>query len=269
MTMRLRSIALCFWMACGAMSVTPTLSQAQFAIDKTELFLRPDAPDQRNGVLMVRNEGSERAQAIIKVEDWDRADDGTNRFFPSGTKPGSCAQALKVFPLSISLAPGEAQSIRIDLDAGAASSIAKECWSVVLVESQQPRAQASGRTIMYTLRTGLKVYAAPAGLKVDGEVSDVNVVDRTSDHGPEQDVLVAFKNIGEKHVMAQGRVEVRRGDNTVAASVTLPPMYALAGAEMRVKALMPTLPKGKYVLLAILDYGGLELAAAQFEYEAK
>ena len=267
---------LLFMLACIA---TPAVVRAQFAIDKTELFLRPDAAASRSGVLMVRNEGTARAQAVIKIEDWDRADDGTNRFFPAGTTPGSCAKALRVFPLTISLLPGESQAIRIDLDATMASNITSECWSVVLVEASQPTTQADGRTLVYTLRTGLKVYAAPAGLKIDGDVTDVSLTSRSTETdtgtgtgtgtGSQYEATVTFKNTGEKHVLAQGRIELRREDNSLVASVPLPPIYALPGAEMRAKAMLPPMAKGKYVLLAILDYGGVELAAAQLEHEVR
>ena len=277
MTARFALVAtrqLLFALACIA---TPAVAGAQFAIDKTELFLRPDVAASRSGVLMVRNEGAARAQAVIKIEDWDRADDGTNRFFPAGTTPGSCAKALRVFPLTISLLPGESQAIRIDLDATMASNITSECWSVVLVEASQPTTQADGRTLVYTLRTGLKVYAAPAGLKIDGDVTDVSLTSRSTDTdsgagtgtGPQYEATVTFKNTGEKHVLAQGRIELRREDNSLVASVPLPPIYALPGSEMRAKAMLPPMAKGKYVLLAILDYGGAELAAAQLEHEVR
>jgi hypothetical protein len=35
---------------------------------------------------------------------------------------------------------------------------------------------------------------------------------------------------------------------------------------MRLRAGLPTLPPGRYLLLALLDYGGEELAAAQIEH---
>lgn len=249
--------------------VAPTAARAQFAIDKTEMFLRPDVANQRSGVLMVRNEGTVRAQAVIKLEDWDRSEDGTNRFFPANTKAGSCASAMKVFPLSVSLEPNEAQAIRIDLDATKSAEITKECWSIVLVEASTPQKQADGRTLLYTLRTGMKVYAAPAGLKTEGEVSDVVLAPRTNGGSTEYDATVTFKNSGEKHLTARGRLEVRREDNSLVTTVALPNVYALPGAEMKVKAALPTMIKGKYMVLAILDYGGAELAAAQLEHEAR
>jgi hypothetical protein len=38
---------------------------------------------------------------------------------------------------------------------------------------------------------------------------------------------------------------------------------------MRVRAALPALAPGRYVVLAVMDYGGAEIAAAQLEYEAR
>ncbi len=241
-------------------------AQAQFAIDRTEMFLRSDVAESRGGILLVRNEGTERAQAVIRIEDWDRAADGSNRFFPAGTQAGSCANALKVFPLTVSLAPGESQAVRVDLDSTLTAQQRSECWSIVLVEAQQPVRQTSGRTLLYTLRTGVKVYASPGGLRLDGEVSDVVVRARSTRAGAEQ-ATVTFRNSGERHLLGQGRIEIRRDDNSVLATVPLPAIYALPGAVMQVSAVLPLAPKGKYTLLAIVDFGGPELAAAQLDHE--
>jgi P pilus assembly chaperone PapD len=251
----------------AAMVLHAAPAHAQLAVDKLELFLRPGAADARSGVLIVRNEGAERSQALVKVEDWDRADDGSNRFYAAGTQPGSCAGALRVFPSTLSLAPGETQAIRVDLDSAIAGTMRAECWSVVVVQAQQAVKQASGRTLMYTLRTGMKVYVAPEGLAADAEVTDVRVSGVQNAKDARQEVSVTFRNSGALHVAAQGRVEIRREDNSLAAVVQLPAMHTLPGAERVAKVPMPACPAGRYTILAIVDYGGAELAAAQLEHE--
>lgn len=148
----------------GALAtLVPNHAGAQLAIDKLDLFLRPDASDSRSGVLTVRNDGQTAAQAVVRLEDWDRAPDGNNRFFPAGTVNGSCAPSLQVFPQALSLKPGETQTVRIDYTGPATR--AKECWSLVVVETPAPRTQPNGRQLLYNLRSGLKVYVAPKALR--------------------------------------------------------------------------------------------------------
>ncbi|MCC7054534.1 MAG: molecular chaperone [Gemmatimonadaceae bacterium] len=243
-------------------------ARAQIAVDRLELFLRPTAPDGRSGLLMVRNEGSERSQAVVKVEDWDRATDGTNRFFAAGTQPGSCASALRVFPSTLSLAPGESQAIRVDIDSASAGRIRAECWNVVIVQAQQPVKQAGGRTLLYTLRTGMKVYVTPDGLTAEGEVTDLQIeAAARGDTGAAPKARVTFRNTGALHVAAQGRLEIRREDNSLVAVAALPAMHALPGAEAVVTVRLPACPPGRYTVVAIVDYGGAELAAGELEHE--
>ena len=257
--------------AVAFLAALPGVARAQFGVDKTELFLNPSLSGERTGILTVRNEGTVRAQATISIEDWDRAESGTNRFYDAGTLPQSCAQALRVFPRTLSLAAGETQSIRIELDSTAAGTTAgRECWSLVLVESAVPEAGPGGRTLLYRLRTGVKVYAAPAGLTMDGQVADVAMHTAARDSANAKDTVeVAFQNTGTKHVVGRGRVEVRRPDNTTVVVVELPLAYALPGATMRVRAALPALAAGRYVVLAVVDYGGTEIAAAQLEHEVR
>jgi P pilus assembly chaperone PapD len=246
---------------------TAAPARAQLAIDKLDLVLRPDASDERTGVLVVRNESDAPTQAVVSLEDWDRAPDGNNRFYPAGTVAGSCAQSLSVFPLSLSLKPGEAQTIRIDYTGPAQR--AAECWSLVVVESAVPRPGPGGRQLMYHVRTGLKVYVSPEHAPVDGEVEGLSVA-RTTVEGRAKDVaIVAFANRGGKHYVARGRLEIRREDNSLVQSLELPPLFALPGATMHATATLPSLPRGRYLLLGIIDYGGSEVAAGMSPFEAK
>jgi P pilus assembly chaperone PapD len=249
----------------------PGVAAAQFGVDKTELFLNPSSSTERTGVLTVRNDGPTRAQATIIVEDWDRAESGTNRFYEPGTLPQSCAHALRVFPKALSLGPGEAQTVRVDLDPSADSTLnAHECWSLVAVESAVPQTAVNGRMLLYKLRTGVKVYSMPGQLTMDGQVTDIAMRTTKRDSAAVKDsVEVAFQNTGTKHLVARGRVEVRRPDNSTVAVVELPPAYALPGSTMRVRAALPALAVGRYVILAVLDYGGSEIAAAQLEHEVR
>ena len=240
-------------------------AQAQLAIDRGEMFLEPSGDaTKRAGVLLVRNTSSERLQGQVTLEDWDRSADGANRFHKYKTLPHSCGDALRAFPMTLNLAPGEAQPVRIEYTG---SDLASECTSLVVVE--EARASAAKSTgVTVTMRMGLKVYVTPATAAPGGDVSDF-VVTPAAAPGDSVRVSVAFRNEGARHLQAEGHVEVRGEDNTLHATVPLPKVYALAGATMRTRAALPVLSPGKYILLAIFDFGGADLAAAQLEYEVK
>jgi P pilus assembly chaperone PapD len=244
-----------------------TTAQAQVRIDRTELVLRPDSAAQRSGVMIVRNTGHSRADATILVEDWDRGADGAHRFYEAGTQPGSCASVLAVSPREFSLAPGESRAVQIGVD-GAVNSA---CWSLVLVETEERvRVESTGRFVLAAVRTGMKVYAEPSDSRALGEVSDVELETSEPAHsgavtaGPML-AAVTFRNTGERHLRGEGRVEIRRADDSVLATLPLPDLQTLPGAAMTARVALPVTLKGTYRLRAVVNYGGSNAAAAERE----
>jgi P pilus assembly chaperone PapD len=221
----------------------------------------------REAAIGVKNESAQPVQAIVKLEDWDRATDGANRWYPYGTHAGhgSCAPALSIFPQSLRLEPGAEQAIRVVLDS--ARVPAGECWAAAVVETVQP-VERGGQRIMYVVRTAVKIYVQSPALVVSGDIDSLTVVDDSAGTGS-RSVEVHFANTGTGHVVARGAVEIRRPDNTVVRRLTLPDIYALPGARHVVRVTLPALEAGDYVLLATMDYGGEDIAAAMLEYRRK
>lgn len=247
-------------------STARTDAAAQLSVNRTELVFRPGANQPRAEIIEIRNESPNAVQAVIKLEDWDRAEDGTNRWVEYGTLPGSCGASLTVFPLALSLDPGAAQSIRVSMDSSHA--LDHECWAATIVESIVPRVE-SGRSVNYHLRLATKIYLQPPGLVANGELLAMDV----ATHRPDTTVAAAsrlnllFANTGGHHLEIKGELQIRRPDNSIAGTLDIPTLYTLPGARSRTSVVLPNLPRGRYVLLAVFDYGGDDLAAGQIEYE--
>lgn len=234
-------------------------ARAQLAVDRSELFIRPAVRTERVGLITVTNTSSQPMQAQVKLEDWKRSAEGANQWFPVGTVPGSCGARLTVFPLALSLEAGATQSIRLSL-ADSVATLPQECWSAVMVEAAQAPTQRNGMN--YIVRTAVKVYVEPAGTQSAGEITDMNVLP-----GPDGEQLeVWFRNSGTRHYVAKGAVEFRRADNSVAAKLALPDYYILPGAAQRVMVAMPKLGVGEYAAIAMIDFGGDDIAAMQMDH---
>lgn len=240
----------------------------QIAVDRTEITFRTVQGEPRVAVINVHNEGKERVQAVVRLEDWDRLPDGTNNWYQYATKSGSCDKVLSVFPLTVSLEPDARQSIRVSLDS--AASLDHECWAGAIVETVQPRTVA-GRNVAYVIRTATKIYVQPPSLRAKGEVTALTIGAGKPDSAGivANELTVEFENTGQKHLTTPGEVQFRRPDNSIAATVKLPISYTLPGAKSAIKVALPKLAPGRYIVLAVLDYGGDELAAGQIEYEEK
>src|SRR2546425_12563235 len=73
---------------------------------------------------------------------------------------------------------------------------------------------------------------------------------------------VTFRNSGGLPLWVRGRIEFRRLDNSVAATAEVAEFPVLPGARRTVVVSAPKLRTGRYVALALLDYGGGGIARA-------
>lgn len=248
-----------------------TTAEAQISIDHREIVLRPDSAARRSGVMVVRNTGRSATDAVIRVADWDRGADGAHRFYDAGTQPGSCASVLAIAPLEFTLAPGASRAVSVGIE-GVVNSA---CWSLVLVETEERVRDEDGRSVLAAVRTGVKVYAEPSDSRALGEVSDVEVETSEAAHSgttsggpapmPSMLAAVTFRNTGERHLRAEGRIEIRRADDSVLATLPLPDLQTLPGATMTARVPLPATLKGTYRLRAVVNYGGSSVAAAERE----
>ena len=241
---------------------------AQVAVDELELHvsLRPGATAITRS-FHAANAGDAPANATIAVEDWDRSESGENRYYPLGTLPSTCGGHVRIFPSVLSLEPRSVQSIQVTIDS--ADAIPRGCYTILFVESARANAPSSSG-LAYSVRYGVKVYVEPED-PPSGEVTAMAIgqrADRSSATGGSTRALdVAFHNSGSRQTETRGTVEVRRLDNSIVSRIEVPAFPTLPGATRRLEVPIPTLPTGKYVLLAMLDYGGQEIAAGQASLE--
>ena len=270
---------------CAVIGVVVSQSaSAQLLVDPLEVTIVATGTNRVPASFSVSNTSNEVVQATITRSDWDRAENGDNRFLAAGSTGTSCGANLSVSPLSIRVEPHTSRVIRLGIQSGAA--VAKECWDIFFVEEVPRRASAKGNSLQYIFRTGVKVYVAPPGLSRDGAVEnmaieDVPVPRTTASTTPtttvasvpattKRQISVVFHNTGGTHLLAKGRLEFRRIDNSLAGQVTIPEFPTLPGATRKVMLDVPAgLTPGDYVVLALIDFGGAELVAGQIDYQAK
>jgi P pilus assembly chaperone PapD len=256
---RARAIAL----ALGVLAGSASSVRAQISVDELEVFLQPEG--RTAGSIRVTNESDRVVQAFVEIDDWDRDDTGANRFFPSGTLPQSCRERLKVFPMTLRLEPRASETLRVTIDDAANAA---SCWGIVFVQANEPRPQLAGSGITYVIRTGIKVYVQRGDARRDGVIEEVRI--NGDEPGSTREAEVVFHNLGESHLKTRGTLEVRRSDNSVVAKLEVPEFPSVPGAVRRLKLELPAgLARGSYVALALLDYGGQEIAAGQIEFQVK
>jgi len=241
-------------------------AQAQLTVSELELRIRPESA-VKTGVIQVTNELDKPIQALVELQDWNRDENGNNRFFPTGKVAGSCGDQLKAFPMSLRIEPHASAPLRISFDGPATSN----CWGVVFVQASPPTRPASQQSqITYVIRTGIKVYVEPDNATRTGDVDSVRIVQAArseTDTTRVRSIEVLFRNTGTAHLKPSGAIEIRSADNQVAARLQIEQFPIAPGDARRIVMPLPQLSTGRFVALAILDYAGPEIAAGQIEFE--
>ncbi len=241
-----------------------TRAEAQLAVDQLELRLSMGrGVTTASEIFHAVNSSALPAHATISVQDWDRSETGENRYYPLGTLSTSCASHIKVFPSVLQLDARTEQTVRVALDSVA--PLPHGCYAILFIETPPAPRSAKGDAVAYSLRYGVKVYVEPDG-PPSAEVEDIFLERKPSDSTTRQ-LVIAYRNTGARQTTAHGKVEIRRTDNTLVSTLDVNEFPTLPGATRRLGVPLPALPRGKYVLLALLDYEGSEIAAGQVELD--
>jgi P pilus assembly chaperone PapD len=269
---------------CAVVVVVSQPASAQLLVDPLEVTMTTAGNSRVSASFSLSNTTDAPVQATITRQDWNRVENGDNRFLPAGSTGTSCGAMLSASPLSIRIDPHTARIIRLGVQNAAALS--KECWDIFFVEEVPQRAPVKGNSLQYIFRTGVKVYVAPPGLARDGQVEDMSVEDvpvkpaasataaklsmTATPPATKRQISIRFHNTGGMQLLAKGRLEFRRLDNTLAMQVPITEFPTLPGAVRKLSVDVPSgLTPGDYVVLALIDFGGAELVAGQIDYQAK
>lgn len=242
----------------------PIRVEGQVAVDQSELFLATGP--QTGGVFNVVNDGDAALQARIYLNDWDRGEAGENRFSPVGTMRGSCGSRVTVFPAVVRVAPHTSQPVRVSAEG--TDSLA--CWTIAFVETSQPGASGGVVRVGYNIRLGVKIYLLPPGLTRAAVLEALTpTMTRLRDSSEAQAVAYTLVNVGTAPIVVRGKIEFRRADNSVAASTPIAEVPMLPDSRRLASTLLPALPPGRYIALALFGYDGDEDIAAQTEIEVR
>ena len=106
--MRRTVLALC---ALGV--VVSHRASAQLLVDPLEITLITAGNTRIPASISLSNASDAAVQATITRQDWDRVENGDNRFLASGTSGASCGAILSASPLSIRVEAHSSRIIRV------------------------------------------------------------------------------------------------------------------------------------------------------------
>lgn len=208
-------------------------------------------------------------QVSVVLSDVLLAPDGRPLYLDPGSHPRSLVGWLSVSPLEFLLQPQGSQEVRYTVRV---PPEAKEgtYWGIVFFESgpAQGREGGGGIGIRVRTRVGHVVYVDIGRVTRSGRIQGVRYLPPA---GREPATLrVVFQNTGNGVMRLTGRVEVRDAQGKAVAQVQVPETASLPGATHEVPVpLEKPLSPGRYVVLAVLDYGEASLIAGESRLEVR
>lgn len=233
----------------------PVFAHAQITVSRESVVLNPAVAAERAATFTIKNAGPVVVPVQVELQDWDMDASGQSHWRKEGTVAGSCGRRVLLSPAALKLAPGEERVVHVALDSNA--KFDGECWSAAVVRA----VGAGAASVVGSTPTTVPLYVTPTGADVDGELSDMFLKGDSLE--------IVYRNTGKTRTTIVGEVQVQAAGDSVVATVPLDSATVLVGATRRYRVAVPQLPRGKYLLVALIDFGGEQLTAVQTTLEIR
>lgn len=219
------------------------------------------------GSFTVHNVSGASQTVTLRLEDWSRAETGSNVFDAPGKLSGSCSPNVSVFPMTLQLRAEESQGVRVSYTG---APVTTSCWIGVAVGAvAAPSHDSSSMRLQVQIEHLIKIYVEPVAPQRSIAIDSLDIVRAPPPDTMANRISVLVRGTGNAQARVHGRVEYRTAADSVVAKTVIDNFPVLPGAKRRLLLPLQTVPPGRYVVLVMLDYGGPELIAGQIDLEVR
>jgi hypothetical protein len=201
----------------------------------------------------VVNTASNRVDVVTGVQDFVRNERGDYKFFKPGQRQDriSAAAWIKVKPKRFSLAPGQAKSVSLSIEAPEGAEPGGHFAMVFATGSPRLKpGQSKEGIIIANARLGVMIRATVPGKSVDKARLSEFSTPRLNYGGPVKFSIV-FANRGNIHKDIGGSIEVEKGGKQV-AKLPIDEWTSLPGSDLRIAKEMSGQRFGIYRATALI-----------------
>lgn len=206
----------------------------------------------------VRNITNKRHTFQLTMADWYRDSLGNHVYLKPGALKQSCASWVKLGVNVVELDPDQVIDIPVTLDIPAGIKEDGMTWAMLFIQnyiSDDTTVQKTARittTIREIFRVGLHIYQTPPSVSAKSALA----VSLNQDKKNADTYVFEMKNTGPTMLNCYAHMELTNIESGQEFKLDVQDFPVFPGGKRLVDfKLPPTLPKGKYSALAILDYG--------------
>ena len=256
----------------------PFFSIAQnVALAPSRLYYKVGIGEYKSQNVTVTNNSTTKQSFTVSFSDFEApGTEGKSKFMDIGESENSCSKWVSASPSFFEIEPGQSQQIAVLLQVPNLPDANKVKWTALkikLAKEKQSPAQNDPATvglgIVETFQFVVHVFQSPPTVThKSAEISDFKEI--TSLNDTSRVLMLNVKNSGEAILDCASYLDVT--DLQTGSEERLKPFAytILPGGSRNVKFQLRSLPKGKYSVLGVVDYGSKEnVQAAELTLDVK
>ncbi|MBU1821596.1 MAG: hypothetical protein KKG00_08820 [Bacteroidetes bacterium] len=212
----------------------------------------------QNQTVYITNPTTQKQVFQLSVADWIRNDDGSHTYYPASTQPFSCASWVTLSSNIVDVDPGKTVEITVTLqgsDSPAEFDVMK--WAMLFLQNVVEKgADAADNSKVNTqirevMRIGVHIYQTPPALTRQ----EAKALELEPDTTESKAYWFKVQNVGKTMVYCKAYLDLTdtATGQQYRSETTDFPMFPTGNRKVRL-SVPPNVPKGKYSMLAILDY---------------
>jgi hypothetical protein len=209
-------------------------------------------------IITITNLSDRKQSYQLTLGDWLRDSVGGHKYFAPGTLDRSCSKWISFDNSVVEIEPQKSRDVRVTLTAPSDPQIANEMkWSMIFIQNvlEQTGDENKGAqmkaTIREVYRIGIHIYQTPPALNK----KEARALSLEPDKAEKNIYNFSLVNTGKAMIECKARLLLTNlsTGSEIKLDETEFPVFP-DGKRIVKLAIPPTVPKGKYSMLAILEY---------------
>ncbi|HEY0895948.1 MAG TPA: Fn3-like domain-containing protein [Sphingobacteriaceae bacterium] len=193
----------------------------------------------------------------LNLGDWRRDSVGGHQYFAPGTTKRSCSPWLSFDNSTVTIAPGKSKEVRVTMNAPQSADPAEMKWAMIFIQNVVEQSGSSEKsskmaaTIREVYRIGVHVYQTPP----DAKVKSAKAVALEPDKNEKNAYNFMMNNTGKSMLECKVRLVLTNLADGKEIKLEETEFPVFPEGQRIVKLTIPdSVPKGKYSMLAVMDY---------------
>lgn len=243
------------------------------SINPTILSFNVNAGETSTQTISIINLSDQKQSFELSLGDWLRDSLGSHKYFPTGTLGNSCANWIKLDNTIVEVEAKQTKDVRVTMNSPSDPEQFKQMkWAMLYVQNaaeQSGNTAATGKVtakLVEVFRFGIHIYQTPPQL-TNHEAKAISLTPDTVKNTYNFSMI----NTGSTQLTCKARLELTNIENGKEIKLEDVEFPVFPGAKRTVQLALPAnIPKGKYSMLALLDYdSSMPLEAVELGIEIK